>query len=106
MLECVPDRVAAIVSEVLSIPVIGIGAGSHCDGQALVTHDMLGLFPMEAKFIKKYANIAESIQGALREFCREVQVGSFPGPEYSYSINDDEFGRLVTALKGEISALR
>lgn len=106
MIECVPDRVTAIISEVLSIPVIGIGAGPHCDGQALVTQDMLGLFPMSARFVKKYANLAEDIQDSLREYCREVQAGSFPDATYSYSMSDTEFDQFCTAIKDEIGNLK
>ncbi|NLK07691.1 MAG: 3-methyl-2-oxobutanoate hydroxymethyltransferase [Firmicutes bacterium] len=106
MIECVPDRVTAIISEILSIPVIGIGAGPHCDGQALVTQDMLGLFPMSARFIKKYANLAEDIQDSLLEYSKEVQAGSFPDSRYSYGISDAEFDKFCATLKDEIGDLK
>ena len=76
VLEAIPDRVAQVITERLSIPTIGIGAGPHCDGQNLVLHDMVGLFDrFTPKFVKRYANCWDVISKALADFQDEVQKG-------------------------------
>lgn len=95
VLEAIPDRVAQMVTEQVSIPTIGIGAGPRCDAQVLVFHDMVGLFDrFVPKFVKKYANVHEQMVGALRQYKAEVENGSFPGPEHCYTISDDALERL------------
>lgn len=95
-LECVPDRLAKIICEKLAIPVIGIGAGPHTDGQSLLLYDMIGLFDrFSPKFAKKYANTAEMILGALERYKKEVREGSFPGPEHSFTIKDEELNVIL-----------
>lgn len=85
VLEAVPRAVAADVTRSLDIPTIGIGAGPDCDGQVLVWHDFLGINDGRvARFVKRYANLADEIRGAAREFAREVAEGAYPGPEHSY----------------------
>ncbi len=85
VLEAIPAEVAARVTESVSIPTIGIGAGVHCDGQVLVIHDLAGLFErFTPKFVKKYANLGQDLQQALEQFRQEVQEKSFPGPEHSF----------------------
>ncbi|MCA9091634.1 MAG: 3-methyl-2-oxobutanoate hydroxymethyltransferase, partial [Planctomycetaceae bacterium] len=68
-----------------SIPTIGIGAGPHCDGQVLVSPDMLGLSGFHPKFLKQYANLRETMTDAARAYVQDVQQGEFPGPEHSHS---------------------
>lgn len=93
--ECVPDRVARIITETLSIPVIGIGAGINCDGQALVTQDMIGLFEhFVPKFVKKYVNLWEEASKAIKEYKEDVETFKFPRPEHSFTIKDDQFTKL------------
>ena len=93
--ECMPDKVARIISQALKIPVLGIGSGINCDGQALVTQDMLGLFePFVPKFVKKYVNLWEEATKAIKEFKEEVETGKFPTQQHSYTITDDQFKRL------------
>jgi 3-methyl-2-oxobutanoate hydroxymethyltransferase len=76
VLECVPDKIAQIITEKLKIPTIGIGAGVHCDGQVLVIHDLLGLFQRYTpKFVKKYIDLSPLILKALQEYKREVTEG-------------------------------
>ena len=88
VLEGMPSKVAADVTHALRIPTIGIGAGSACDGQVLVFHDMLGLTTGKApKFVKRYANLAEDIARAATEYAEDVRTGRFPGPEHEYSAN-------------------
>ncbi|MBX2996866.1 MAG: 3-methyl-2-oxobutanoate hydroxymethyltransferase [Caldilineaceae bacterium] len=102
VLEAVPDRLAAHISQQLTIPTIGIGAGNGCDGQVLVYHDMLGLFDrMQPRFVKQYATLAAPIQDALRSYAREVRDRSFPGAEHTYAIPDDEWNAFLTGLDGE-----
>ncbi len=85
VLEAIPASVAKRVTESISIPTIGIGAGPHCDGQVLVTHDMLGIYDdFTPKFVKRYAKLREEMERAFREYIREVKDGTFPGAEHSY----------------------
>jgi len=92
VLESVPDKVAAFLSKRLKIPTIGIGAGSGCDGQVLVTHDLLGLFDkFTPKFVKQYAVLHQEIYRALQDFQNDVVKGEFPTEEHSFPIADDEW---------------
>jgi 3-methyl-2-oxobutanoate hydroxymethyltransferase len=102
VLEAVPAPVAARITEELTVPTIGIGSGRDCDGQVLVYHDLLGLYQGKApRFVKRYAELAPEIQGALERFAADVRSGAFPDDEHTYSIPDDELeaflgGRLKT----------
>jgi len=92
VLESVPDRVAALISERISIPTIGIGAGNGCDGQVLVTHDLLGLFDkFTPKFVKQYAILHKEIGAALAAFKEEVESRNFPAEEHTFSISEEEW---------------
>jgi len=85
VLECVPKELAKKITEKIRIPTIGIGAGIHCDGQVLVTHDVIGYFDRFApKFIKQYAGIRQTITEAARAFKDETESGVFPGDEHSF----------------------
>ncbi len=85
VLEKIPAELATRITSELSIPTIGIGAGSGCDGQILVTHDMLGLFTkFRPRFVRRYAEIAEAIGGAIKDYCEDVRDSGFPGPDESY----------------------
>ncbi len=95
VLECVPDRVAKKITESTSMITIGIGAGPHCDGQVLVTHDMLGLTRgKKLKFVQRYADFAQGYLDAFRKYIEDVETGKFPTVEHSFAIKDDEFERL------------
>jgi len=86
VLECVPASLASAISEAVSIPTIGIGAGAGCDGQVLVFHDMLGLFGgLKPKFVKQYADLGETARAAIARYAAEVRDGEFPGPEHQYA---------------------
>lgn len=99
ILECLPDRIGTIISRALDVPAISIGSGKGCDGQALVTEDMLGIFKaMSPRFLKVYADIAEKITSSLSQFRQEVETGTFPGPEHSYGIDDTELEKLLSSL--------
>jgi 3-methyl-2-oxobutanoate hydroxymethyltransferase len=85
VVECVPTDVAARLTATLKIPTIGIGAGSACDGQILVTPDLLGLFDdLRPRFVKHYAEMGQAVRKAVESYCREVRDGAFPGPEHSF----------------------
>lgn len=84
VLEMIPSELAKHITQSISIPTIGIGAGPHCDGQVLVLHDVLGLRPSKAKFVKSYCNLDEIASKAITQFKQDVQTGSFPDTEHSY----------------------
>jgi 3-methyl-2-oxobutanoate hydroxymethyltransferase len=84
VLECVPAPLAARVTETLTIPTIGIGAGPSCDAQVLVWQDMAGLSPRVAKFVKQYADMAGVLRDAATAFAQDVTSGAFPDAEHSY----------------------
>jgi 3-methyl-2-oxobutanoate hydroxymethyltransferase len=91
VLEAVPVQVAARITESLTVPTIGIGAGADCDGQVLVYHDLLGLSEGRApRFVKRYAHLAEEIRGALTTYADEVRSGVYPAPEHTYGMPEDE----------------
>ncbi len=86
VLECVPASLAKEITKRLQIPTIGIGAGPHCDGQVLVSDDILGLSAAgPTKFVKRYADLRAQSLKAIGDYCREVRDGSFPGPEHSFT---------------------
>ncbi len=85
VLECVPGPIAARVTEELTIPTIGIGAGPHCDGQVLVLHDMLGLFQgFQPRFVRRYAELGNVTREAVARYTEDVRSGAFPGPEETF----------------------
>ena len=95
VLECVPAKLAAIITEKLSIPTIGIGAGAECDGQILVYQDMLGMYSdFTPKFVKKYENLGEKMDIAFKKYIEEVRDGVFPAEEHSFKINDEVIEKL------------
>jgi len=95
VLECVPAKLAAIITEKLSIPTIGIGAGVECDGQILVYQDMLGMYSdFTPKFVKKYETLGEKMNVAFKKYIEEVKDGVFPAEEHSFKINDDVIEKL------------
>ncbi len=105
VLEAVPDRVAELISKRVSIPAIGIGAGAGCDGQVLVTHDLLGLFDrFTPKFVKRYADIHAEMARAFAEYKADVEKRAFPAVEHAYSIDDKEFTALVQELEAKPKA--
>ena len=86
VLECVPSVVAKAITEAVSIPILGIGAGPHVDCQVIVTQDMLGMYgDFKPKFVKRYADIRKTMVDALNEFHRESAEGKFPTPEFSFN---------------------
>jgi len=95
VLECVPAKLAELISQKISIPTIGIGAGAGCDGQVLVYQDMLGMLTdFVPKFVKKYADLATTINGAVGSFIEEVEAGTFPEEKHSFKIDDEIIEKL------------
>jgi 3-methyl-2-oxobutanoate hydroxymethyltransferase len=91
VLECVPSELAKDITESISIPTVGIGAGPYCDGQILVTHDMLGITQgHRPKFVKQYANIDEIMKNGLKNYINDVESGSFPSKEHSFTAEKRE----------------
>lgn len=100
VLESVPARLARLISQRLEIPTIGIGAGIGCDGQVLVTHDLLGLFDrFTPKFVKQYANLHGEMARAFSEYKHEVESNVFPGPEHSVEMPDEEWQTLLDTIE-------
>ncbi len=99
VLESIPGKLAELVSQRLDIPTLGIGAGIGCDGQVLVTHDLLGIFErFTPKFVKRYANLAGEMRAAFRDFKSEVKDRKFPGVEHTVVMNDEEWEKLEEKL--------
>lgn len=95
VLECVPAKLAKVISEKLSIPTIGIGAGAGCDGQVLVYQDVLGIFSdFTPKFVKRFANVGEIMTQAFKDYDAAVKDGSFPQEQHTYAIDDDVIEKL------------
>lgn len=95
VLECIPAKLAALLSKNLAIPTIGIGAGPDCDGQVLVYQDMLGIFAdFTPKFVKRFADLAPLLRQAFAEYHREVRAGTFPAAEHTFAISDDILEKL------------
>ncbi|RME49427.1 MAG: 3-methyl-2-oxobutanoate hydroxymethyltransferase [Caldilineae bacterium] len=101
VLEAIPARVARLITERLTIPTIGIGAGPHCDAQVLVFHDMVGLFDrFVPKFVRQYANLHRQMVDALAQYRREVEAGEFPAPEHCYTLPDEVLAQAMESLEG------
>jgi 3-methyl-2-oxobutanoate hydroxymethyltransferase len=100
VLEAVPARLAEHISKQISIPTIGIGAGAGCDGQVLVTHDLLGLFErFTPKFVRQYANLHETMKAAFTEYIDDVESKRFPATEHSIEISDEEWAAFQKEVK-------
>ena len=99
VLEAIPARLAGLVSEKLIIPTIGIGAGLDCDGQVLVTHDLLGLFDrFTPKFVKKYADFYSDMGRAFTKYRIEVEKREFPAEEHAFRMADEEWEALLDEI--------
>ncbi len=102
VLEAIPAELAARITESLSVPTIGIGAGPWCDGQVLVIHDLIGLFErFVPKFVKQYDNIGHRIEQAVSQYRQEVEAGNFPDAEHSFSMSTDELQKFEKISKSQ-----
>lgn len=107
VLEGIPSQVAKVITERVGIPTIGIGAGPFCDGQVLVTHDLLGLFnDFAPKFLKRYANLKEAMTAAFQQYRNEVKEGKFPAPEHAYGLDPAEARALESLLEKRVRSRR
>ena len=101
--EAVPAKIAKLISEQLTIPTIGIGAGVGTDGQILLCHDLLGVFTdFKPKFTKRFAKLTEVAVGGIKQYIKEVKEGSFPDDDHSYTVKEEEyekFARMVAKRK-------
>ena len=95
VLECVPAKLAELITASLRIPTLGIGAGVHCDGQILIYQDMLALFSdFTPKFAKQFANVGALMKQAFADYIKETKEGAFPGPEHGFKIDDEVIEKL------------
>lgn len=102
VLECVPWQIAKVITETLTIPTIGIGAGPHCDGQVLVLNDMLGLFKrFTPKFVRIFADLYKAALSGISAYAGEVRAGTFPSEKESFSMKEEEFRRFMESLPGK-----
>jgi 3-methyl-2-oxobutanoate hydroxymethyltransferase len=99
VLEAVPPAVAARVTEAVSVPTIGIGAGAGCDGQVLVYHDLLGYQEGGPRFVKQYAQLGPAIKDALERYAADVRSGAFPEPQHTYGIPEEELALFEAGLE-------
>jgi 3-methyl-2-oxobutanoate hydroxymethyltransferase len=107
VIEAVPAPVGALLSRSLAVPVIGIGAGAGCDGQVLVTPDMLGLQnALTPRYLKRYANLAGIVEDAVRSYVSEVEAGTFPAEEHGYPMDPEEEAKLETPGPGSTGGKR
>jgi len=99
IIECLPKSLGEIITRSLEIPVISIGSGANCDGQGLVTQDMLGLYKeLAPRFLKVYADLQQVAVSAVTQFRNEVESGQFPTEQHSYSLDDRELDKLLNQL--------
>jgi 3-methyl-2-oxobutanoate hydroxymethyltransferase len=99
VLESIPDRLAAYVTERLRVPTIGIGAGAGTSGQVLVTHDLAGLYERTPRFVKRYAELGRALTEAAAAYREDVAARRFPGPEHAVPMADEEWGRFVASVE-------
>jgi len=107
VLECVPTELAAMITEQIAIPTIGIGAGPSCDGQVLVFHDVLGIYDVHTpKFVRQYAHAGQEMQSALETYLADVREGRFPDEEKEsfHMASDEELKRLYASREDQTSA--
>ncbi len=98
-LEMVSHEVAQIISETVSVPIIGIGSGVNCDGQVLVVQDLLGMYDkIKPKFAKRYMNLSEDIVKSLEDYRKDIELSNFPTKENSFSMNEEELKKLREQL--------
>lgn len=95
VLECIPEKISKIITESVSIPTIGIGAGKYCDGQILVINDMLGMYSdFTPKFVKQYKNLKGDINEAINNYIKDIKTGAFPEEKHSFKIDEQILDNL------------
>jgi 3-methyl-2-oxobutanoate hydroxymethyltransferase len=102
VLEAVPARLADLISRSIPVPTIGIGAGAGCDGQVLVTHDLLGLYDrFTPKFVRQYARLAGTMREAFEAYCADVRAGTYPAEEHSFHMPDEVWDAVIAELEND-----
>jgi 3-methyl-2-oxobutanoate hydroxymethyltransferase len=102
VVEAVPSELAALITERVAVPTIGIGAGTDCDGQVLVAHDLLGLEErVSPRFSKRYADLAGTTREAMAAYAAEVRAGRFPDDEHAYSMKQEIAAAMRAAVRGD-----
>ncbi len=100
LVECVPAKVGKLITESISVPTLGLGAGADCDGQIVIVHDILSLFGgFRPKFVKVYANVGEIMVNAFKNYVKDVKSGEFPKPEHFYKISKEELAKIGVIVK-------
>ena len=100
LLEAIPPEVGRFITQRLTIPVLSIGAGQHCDGQLLIVSDLIGQFQaFTPKFVKKYCNVAQIVTEAMKEYAADVRAGTFPEDKHCYHMLDGEFDKFEEMVK-------
>jgi 3-methyl-2-oxobutanoate hydroxymethyltransferase len=100
VLECVPTELAAAITQKVAVPTIGIGAGTGCDGQVLVIHDLIGMYQGKVgKFVKQYSQVGSFIETAISQYVQEVKNGVFPDEQHSFHMENDELKQLIGEQK-------
>lgn len=100
VLECLPDKLARLITESINIPTIGIGAGAGCDGQVLVYQDMLSMYStLKPKFVKCFSNVGEMMTAAFKQYINETKAGIFPGEEHVFNMTDELIDRLYSDIR-------
>ncbi len=105
VLESVPDRLAAHITERVRIPTIGIGAGAGTSGQVLVLHDLVGLYDRPPRFARRYADLGGALRAAVAAFKTDVEARAFPGPEHVFSMDEEEWKSFLDSTAGRIRAV-
>ena len=100
LLEAIPPEVGRFITQRLTIPVLSIGAGQHCDGQLLIVSDLIGQFQaFTPKFVKKYCNVAQIVTDAMKQYAADVRAGTFPEDKHCYHMLDGEFDKFEEMVK-------
>ena len=94
-LECVPEKLTKVIGKAVNVPIIGIGAGNHCDGQVLVSNDMLGMYSdFSPKFVKQFSNLSTGIKEAVETYIKEINDKTFPAKEHTFMIDEEVINKL------------
>ncbi len=100
LIECVPAKVGKLITENVSVPTLGLGAGADTDGQIVIVHDMIGFFAkFRPKFVKQYCNLTEILLNAFKSYVEDVKSGEFPKPEHFYKISKEELEKIGVIVK-------
>lgn len=100
LIECVPAEVGKLITENVSVPTLGLGAGADTDGQIVIVHDMIGFFAkFRPKFVKQYCNLTEILLDAFKSYVKDVKSGEFPKPEHFYKISKEELEKIGVIVK-------